>query len=93
MNLGPNDFALMTTTNLDPFASLPPLMNGQPTAVVAAIVKIDLTLYSVSAQTRQAPHPSAMRMQSSSAMSVQNPDPNARPGTAGWKGTGPPPRP
>jgi hypothetical protein len=57
--------------------------------VVAGIAKIDLTLNSVSAPTPQVPNLSAMRAPKSSAMSVQ--DPNARPGTAGWTGTGPPP--
>ena len=74
---GPNDFTLMT-------------YNGN---VVAGIATIDFTLISDLRHPPQAPIPSAMRMLSPSATSVQKPDPNARPGTAGWTGATPPPRP
>ena len=83
INLGPNDFALMTTTVLDGSLSPPPLVNGQRSAVVAAIAKIDLTLTPVVSASRRTPNTGAVRAQNLIAPQ----------GTAGWTGSGPPPPP
>ncbi|HEY5490263.1 MAG TPA: hypothetical protein VIK25_03625 [Gemmatimonadaceae bacterium] len=79
INLGPNDFALMTTTNLDYYVPLPV---GQSVAVMAAIAKIDLTLL---------PLP-LIQQGGLRSMTEQGVGVKTKPmGLPGWTSTGPPP--